>query len=418
MLFRSAALFMATATVAAGNSVEVPLADVSGNSKLGQKIMSKARLLEQNQYNGNYQNGNYQNQNYQQNDGEVGYWVAGYSLKFEKCGTSSEYFAFEGEGGGGDRQGYMQGQQSLAHFTLCPTGSSSGKCASYALPLGQFLELYSEAKMDAMEYNCEMTANMCQQYTCNGNENEDYCMYQCFSDAGLEGMCNDNNQNNNNQNGGYEFDLERASRCDKMEGVDEDQVYYYMQEKGLTNNYYGGEMGIFIGPECSADGKSVYLNVFTDEWCSTKAPSDAFSKFSYGQELPYSQSSGQSMIDSNSISCKEPQDQNDQNNGDQNDADEILEVCERAYENAAKCEDSLSSDVVYYPNTYGCSLINSMKKPGKNGTRSSGHSSAAGVFVGLFAVTTVAFAGVAYYFYQKAERSNVSLSETGEGAMA
>lgn len=418
MLFRSAALFMATATIAAGNSVEVPLAEVSANSKLGQKIMSKARRLEQNQnWNGNY-NQNYQQQ--QQNDGEVGYWVAGYSLKFEKCGTSSEYFAFEGEGGGGNRNGYMQGQQTLAHFTLCPTGSSSSnaKCGKYALPLGQVLELWNQAKMDAIEYDCEQTGNMCQQYTCNGNENEDYCMYQCFVNAGLDGMCNDNNKNNNNQNGGYEFDLERASRCDRMEGVDQDAVYYYMQEKGLTNNYYGGEMGLFIGPECSADGKSVYLDVFTDEWCTNKAPSGTFEKFAYGQSLPYTKSSGKSMIDSNSISCKEPQDQNDQNNNDRNDADEILEVCEKAYENAAKCEDSLSSDVVYYPNTYGCSLINSMKKPGKSSSRSSGHSSAAGVFVGLFAVTTVAFAGVAYYFYQKSERSNVSLSETGEGAMA
>ena len=401
MFFRSTALLMATtAAVAAGKSVEIPMGKVSADSKLGQKIMSKARRLDQN------------------NNQQVGYWVSKYSLVFEKCGYSSEYYAFEGEGGNNGNGGYMAGQQMLAHFKLCPSdGSSTTQCGNYAVPLGQFMEYYNQAKMDAIEYQCEMTKNYCYCDNNNGNNNEEYCLYQCYQKAGLEGMCEDGNNNNQN-NGGYEFDLERASRCDKMEGVDEDQVAYYLQQEGAYTNYYGGEMGLFIGPTCSADGKSVYLDTFTDEGCTNKAPKDAFSKFSYGMSLPYSQSSRQSMIDHNYISCKEPQDANDQNQNDQNDADDILEVCERTYEMAAKCEDKLPEGTTYYANTYGCNLINSIKVS-KTKSRSSHSGSATGVFLGLFVIATVAFAGVAYHFYQKSERSNVNLTEsTGEAAMA
>ena len=64
-------------------------------------------------------------------------WIAGYSLRFVRCATSSEYrgtyFGGEEGGGGGQDGGYGYGngydyQQRLVHFQLCPTGSCDSSC--------------------------------------------------------------------------------------------------------------------------------------------------------------------------------------------------------------------------------------------------------------------------------------------------
>lgn len=402
MLFRSVALLTASTAVSAGKSaVEVPLADVSVTSKFGEKIMSQARRLDNN------------NQN-------VDTWVANYSLVFQKCAVSSEYFAFEGQGGNQNRnQGgyFMQGQQKLIHFKLCPT-SNCGSCkngADYAVPMDVYLEMYFKAQMEAQEYNCQVTKENCY---CQNYNDDQTCLSQCYAAAGLTCDEGNNNQNNNGQQV-YQFNQEQAGRCERL-NVDQDSLYYYLQENGGSSyNMYGNqnERGLYVGPQCSSDGKKIHLNVFMDEGCSYEAPKGAFEKFNYGQTLPYT---SDSLVQSNCISCKEPQDANEQNNNDQQDADEVLEVCEQLYQQAAKCEENLPSGTTYYANTYGCNLVKSLKAPGKSSSRSS-HSSgtASKVFASLFAITTAAFAGIAYYFYQKAERNNVSLvKESVEGGMA
>lgn len=230
-----------------------------------------------------------------------------------------------------------------------------------------------------------------------------------------------------NENGQQQFQLEDAIECRELEVDDEALQYYYYQQNqnGNGNNnqqqYYnqqqngGQEMKLFVGPYCSANGKQIYLGTFMDETCSYAAPSGTYEKFSYGAALPYSE---ESLIEDSCISCKEPQDYDDQNNGDQEDEDEVLEVCERLYEDAGKCESGLADGVTYYPNTYGCDLISSLKAPGKMNGASKSSPSAAKVFAGLFAATTIVFGGVAYYLYQKAARANVDLSSTEGGAMA
>mmetsp|Transcript_17886 Transcript_17886/g.29300 ORF Transcript_17886/g.29300 Transcript_17886/m.29300 type:complete len:395 (+) Transcript_17886:41-1225(+) len=394
MLFRSAALLTATAAVASGKSVEVPMNDIAVNSKLGGNIMSKARRLDGNA-----------------NNGEAGAWVAKYSIVFQRCAVSNEYFAFEGENQ--DRNNWQQ-QQKLVHFKLCPSSntSSCNNGANYAVPMEDFVEMYIQSMMTAQEYNCEITKQNC--YCENANDDE-ACENQCYYTAGFD-YCIEN-QNNNNNNQAYVFELEQAQRCGRMEvDVDEDTLSYWLQQNGATSSYnmYGGnnqgQMGLFIGPTCSSNGKSIFLDVFTDEWCSIKAPKGAFAKFSYGQELPYSKTS---LIDSKPISCKEPQDANQQNQNDYQDEDEVVEVCERIYETAAKCEEKLPSGTTYYPNTYGCTLIKSLKAPGK-----AGKGSAAKIWVSILAILAVGGAGAAYYFHEKSKRSNVALVEEGEGTMA
>ena len=196
--------------------------------------------------------------------------------------------------------------------------------------------------------------------------------------------------------------------------------YYFYNNGGSNNNAYNnynynrngggnGEMELFVGPYCSKNGKSIHLGVFMDETCSFGAPSGIYEKLNYGQTLPYS---SENLIDSNCVSCKEPAEYDENNNGDQQDADEVTEVCERLYEESGKCETNLGS-VTAYPNTYACDFIKTLKAGG--GTITAKNSAIpAKTFAGIFAVTTVMFAGVSYWLHQKLQRSNVNLADSGD----
>jgi len=393
---------MGLAAASASKPVELPDAAIPATSKLGSRILSASRKLDNN---------------------DDFTWVAGYSIQFVKCATSDDYYGgyFGGEeNGGGDNNNrqYYNGmyKQRLVHYKLCPTGycDTCENGADYVIDMNVFVEAFIESKLDAQEYNCEMARENCYY------DDE----YQCYAQAGLD-YCMDNENNNNNQNGQNQFQLEEAVECRELE-VDENALaYYYSQNQGNNNQqqYYNQngqnngqqEMQLFVGPYCSSNGKSIYLGTFMDETCSYPAPSGTYEKLSYGQALPYAE---ESLIDDNCISCKEPVDDDDNNNGDNDDEDEVLEICERLYEDAGKCESGLGDGVKYYPNTYSCDFIDGLKAPGKMGGGGSSTIAASKVFAGLFAATTAVFAGVSYYLYQKAKRGNVDLASHGAGALA
>jgi len=407
MMFRTIAILSALKAASASKAVELPNADIPATSKLGSRILSASRQL----------------------DGNDDFsWVAGYSIKFEKCATSDDYYGgyFGGEenqGGNNNNDGrqYYSGmyKQRLVHYKLCPTGSCASGCdggADYVIDMNVFVEAFIESKLDAQEYNCEMVRENCYY------DDE----YQCYVNAGLD-YCgdNDNDNNNNNNNNGQnqaQFQLEDAVECSELDVDDEALQYYYYQQQGNNNNqqqYYNGnnnqnqEMKLFVGPYCSANGKNIYLGTFMDETCSFEAPSGTYEQFNYGQALPYS---SENLIDDDCVSCKEPADADENNDGDNDDADEVLEVCELLYEDAGKCESGLASGTVYYPNTYSCDFIDGLKAPGKM-KKASSNIAASTVFAGLFAATSVVFGGVSYYLYQKVKRSNVDLA-SGGGALA
>mmetsp|Transcript_8114 Transcript_8114/g.17584 ORF Transcript_8114/g.17584 Transcript_8114/m.17584 type:complete len:407 (+) Transcript_8114:129-1349(+) len=402
MMLRTASLLAALNAASASKPVKLPTADIPATSKLGSRILSASK---------------------QRNlDGDNFSWVAGYSIKFIKCATSDDYYGgyFGGEeNGGNDRQNYNgMYKQRLVHYKLCPTGScdSCSNGADYVIDMNVFVEAYIESKLDAQEYNCEQVRENCYY------DDET----QCYMNAGLD-YCGDNDNNNNNQNGqGEQFQLEDAVECSELEVDDEALQYYYYQQQGNNQQQYYNqngqnqngqqqEMKLYVGPYCSANGKNIYLGTFMDETCSYPAPSGTFEKFNYGNALPYSAEKEESLIDDECVSCKEPQDQDDQNNGDQDDEDEVLEVCERLYEDAGKCESGLEDGVTYYPNTYACDFLSTLKAPGKMSGGGSSSVSASKVFAGLFAATTCVFAGVSYYLYQKARRANVNLSSQHAG---
>jgi hypothetical protein len=127
----------------------------------------------------------------------------------------------------------------------------------------------------------------------------------------------------------------------------------------------------------------------------------------YGNTLPYSKDS---LVSSKTcVACKEPSDYNNRNYNDQQDADEVLEVCQRMYEQAGKCESNLSG-VTPYPNTYGCDFIKTLPRVSSWSVSSVGSTSAR-AFAGIFAITTVALAGLTVYLHKKVG-SKDGLSQT------
>jgi len=416
MMLRSLTFLTAVGFVFAGKPVvDAETGDIVADSRLGKDILSKARRLDG-----------------KNNDMS---WVAGYSIKFVKCATTTDYYGgyFGGNNNNknnnnnnNNRNGYNGiYEQRLIHFKLCPSNSCSS-CeggADYVVDMNEFVDAYIESKLSAQEYNCERVRQNCYCYNYNDDQT---CEYQCYKNAGLD-YCyqngNNNNNNNNNKNGVYQFSLQDAVECKRME-VDKDMVSYYMYQNGGNNmnqynqyNYNGNrngnnnrEMELFLGPYCASNGKSIHMGVFMDETCSSPAPDGIYEKVTLGQSLPYSK---KNLIDSSCVSCAEPKEYDNQNYYDQQDADEVTDVCERLYEASGKCETGLS---IYYPNTYACEFIKSLKASGKSFSVPAVVVTAR-TLAGVFAATTVIFGGVAYLFHTKAQRGGVNLAGQG-GQMA
>ena len=171
--------------------------------------------------------------------------------------------------------------------------------------------------------------------------------------------------------------------------------------------------------------------MFIDKTCSYTAPLGTYEKFSYENARSYAD---ESLIDVDCMLCRVPS-KNDSNNNSNNNGNncngnndyhrnyqnnnsddnvKILEMCERLYKDAGKCEANLANDVIYYPNTDMCKFLQTLKKPGNMGDGGAGEQrsgvTALRVFAGLIVATTVAFVGVVYVLYSKAQRTNVDLT--------
>merc|ERR1711981_1222748 len=105
----------------------------------------------------------------------------------------------------------------------------------------------------------------------------------------------------------------------------------------------------------------------TEETCSQFADeyggAMTYEALTYGKSLPYGEST---MIGSECMSCKEPQDVDQNNNNDQEDEDEVKESCEQLYEQSGKCEAELSG-YIQYPNNNGCNFMGGITIVRKNG---------------------------------------------------
>jgi len=368
-----------------------PKSAIKATSKVGQKVMSKARRLEQDE------------------NEEIDFtWVANMSLKFQGCYHTQSW----NDEADGDEDIKISTQR-LVRFRLCPSDTCSMESAAgcsegygdYVIGMDEYLEAYFEAVEQVQEYNCEYEKDY-GDCACDGeNEGDDFdeeiCEYDCYMGKGMEYCVDKNPYNDDEEEEEEEMELREMAECREME-VDNDNRRKLEEE----------EAQYFIGAYCSDSGSSIHLGVFTEETCSQFADEyggrETYAAFNYGKSLPYSEST---MIGTECMSCKEPQDADENNDNDNADEDEVIESCEQLYEGSGKCEAGLSGSI-QYPNNYGCNFMEGIKIVRKNGVVVSGPGSkntTASIFIGLFTCSFVLLGGYAYYLKTKLDRAKVNL---------
>lgn len=326
----------------------------------------------------------------QADQGAQNAWLANYSVKFQGC--HSQVIFNDNADGNGDA---MMIEQGLARFRLCASdscnandayGCSSG--AEYLVDMGTFADAWTEAQMNAQEYECEKARENC---GCDADDvdDADTCEYQCMTNLGMSYCIDEEDEQE-------QFEVQRYLECAQMEINNDDDA--------------NANVELFIGPYCSSDGSAILLGVFTDDTCSVRTSTSTYATYNGGVTLPYS---SKSIVNLNCMSCKEPSDDAEQdeynynNNADAQDADEVTEMCENLYYAAGKCEQNLA----YSSNSDACNFIAGIQISRKTGSVSYSRapSKSAGAFIGIFAVSTVLLGAYAYYLQTKVSRAQVAL---------
>jgi len=363
-------------------SVELP-SSLKANSRMGKKILSQARKLEQ-------------------DDEEVDLsWVVDYSIKFQGCHHITQW--------NGDADGDEDvriATKRLVRFRLCPTascdGSSSSGCSSgygeYIIDMNTYLMAYMEDKEELEEWTCEnYENNICACDDDDGRDDgwdEDECLNDCYYKYGLD-YCVEEEEDDA---AGEAFELEEYIECGNFEAGD-----------GGRRKLEEDEVEYFIGPYCSSQGGKIYLGMFTDESCSIFADDYAGTstyKDFVGESLPYS---SQSIVGMECVTCKPLEDADEDNNGNDDGEVEIKETCEQLWQTAGKCEKNLNA--VDDPNKNACNYMEGIKVVRKDGVvevKAGSKSTAA--FIGVFGVSSVLLAGYVYYLSTKLGTSKIDIN--------
>lgn len=135
---------------------------IKANSSVGKKVLSKARRLGGNDNNGDMS------------------WAVDYSLRFEKCATSTDYYGGYFGGNGNNNQNNNNRanyngmyEQRLVHFKLCPTSTCGKGCsggADYVIDMNEFVGAYLEHKEEEKEAQCEAAREACDCEDANDDE--------------------------------------------------------------------------------------------------------------------------------------------------------------------------------------------------------------------------------------------------------
>jgi hypothetical protein len=350
--------------------------NIKADSVIGQKVLSSARRLDENEYDG---------ADFDEN------WVAGYSVKFQGCHQIAQW-----NDDADDNSEVRIVTKRLVRFRLCPSDScsstSSKGCSEhygdYILDMNSYLSYYFEAKQTYQSFQCEYLEN----YACGCDGDED-CLYDCYVEHGMGSVCmQDYSQENEN----YDFNLEDYMECAKTD---------YADSNGNS---------LYVGPYCGSQGGAIFLGVFSDEDCTNFADSkNGLETYQYasGRALPYSAAS---IVDMDCISCTEPKENNNDGN-DNEDADEVSEVCEAIYTLAGKCEYYLPSGTVYEVNNNGCNYMAGIKmivrKDGTVVTADAKANKTASIFIGIFAVAFALLGAYVYFLKTKLDRASINLAD-------
>ena len=264
--------------------------------------------------------------NYHNNDNGNPYDLSTYSIRFEKC---QNVISWNDDLAEEEDATTVLGLEHFVIFRLCPSDSCRTSCSSdYGVPFGEYVLPVEDYLASATEQSRRAFENTCQQCEEACNEGG-YCDESCLDDCETYENLGDN---------GY-WDATDYMECQQIDVVNGDD-----DNAGGEGNNEAEDQQLYIGPKCSANGRRIYIGLFTDEDCSVKyeLPEHKTMKDFIGFKLWYGTLSAtydhSSSMSSGCISCAEDNEDGDGNDNDKNDADEVNEMCEELYNAAGKCE--------------------------------------------------------------------------------
>lgn len=370
-----------------GRRVKVS-SSIKSSSKLGKNILKHARRLD---------------------DGEVDTtFMQNYDLKFQGCYETSAW----NPDAANDAEEVRIMKKRLARFRMCPTGycdsDNTYGCQSsygdYVVDLNQFLDTYTESKLEEQEYMCEQLRESCGCGENDQDDDEEACEYNCYTNAGMQECIEDEDEE--------EFELQKYTMCGELEAPEQDDDNNRRRGRKLDEEE---EAATFMGPYCSSQGGAIYFGIFTEETCSVPYDSsdmgESYYYNLYGESIPYGTTN---LV---GLECNECAGQvNDDNRRrldyEDNNGNPINAICYESYFGSAKCETNMN---VNYPNTYGCNFMEGIKivrSAGTNSVVEDEPSKAASAFIGVFAVSFIVLGAYVYYLKTKLDKTTqINLAE-------
>jgi hypothetical protein len=269
-----------------------------------------------------------------------------FSLRFDRCQHVKMY---DDDMAGDKESDTLLAVRHFVVFRLCPSDQCS-TCDSvygqYVMEVDDYLQATVQEQANQIEYICGNCQEECNEdgSGCSG------CGQVCFQYQNLE--------SNGYVSAADYLECQQVPMNNNEEGddaIDQDQE---------ADN---GQLQLYIGPRCSNNGARIMLGLFEDEYCLTP-----YTKLSpevvLGYNISYDLlSHTYDASGSNCLSCKEYVDEDEEANNqaaanDQQDADDVNEMCERIYEQAAKCESIHGIDAFVQSkredNAYGNQVMN------------------------------------------------------------
>lgn len=386
-----------------------------------------------------------------QEDYEVN--ISAYSVKFEQCQFVKSY---NDELAQDADSATVLATKRFVLFRLCPDD-----CSSCNYNYGEYLVSLDDYLQYTVEYYQNYQENVCQACgeTCEAAAADDAVAEE---DVAEEEDVQDEQEAEGEEDAADEAEggrkLQNYYTVDCNSCVDECQKIEDMEANGYIDAtaflecsmIYGPEddnkAPLYAGPICASSGTKIKIGVFTDENCMYEDSSkevDDYLVDGDGVAMKLSHNVLKSTYTNTCISCMEPEDENDNNQGNDNeDNDKVIEMCERLYDDAAKCETSHGFDNGYanyngYENQLAqesvvCDYMQSLKSgtydesgeiivSGSNSMRNGSKSTTGGQKFALtfFIIGTVGLAVYAAVLHSKLVKGGgkVDLSGSG-GAMA
>jgi hypothetical protein len=296
---------------------------IRGNTKHANKLMTFSRRL------------NSGDGDDMDDEERASYFLKDYSIKLLSCIQGEQAINYENG----------EVESSTVVYRLCPSDSCDSTASvlgcdegygDYAVGIDSFLEAYREGQRDEHEEEGE-----------EGEEsNNPMIVYNQY---------------------GQEFDASEYMECSEYrqeegeeENEGEDEGDEQQQNYQQAYNYYQ-DMQFFIGPGCSADGKSIALHTYMDEDCTYMFEGN-FSQISpQWESLPFSDGG---LVSMDCVACygakdDEHEDENEDEDGEDN--MEVSEMCQQEFQSSfVRCEQTMNDTYYHYTSSAGCDYVDSL----------------------------------------------------------